>query len=75
MADAGRKRISAFKFPWVKRAEQERAKRIESDAKLQDVLKDWENIETSVNAVEREVRINNWTLTAKLLFTGGENNK
>ena len=75
MANTGRNRINAFKFPWVKRAERERAKRLESDAKLQDVLKDWENIETSVNAVEREVLINNWTLTAKLLFTGGEANK
>lgn len=66
------RRNRRYKFPWTRRAEAERAKRVESDEKLEDVLNDWDIIDTSVNAVEREVRINNWTLTAKLLFSGGE---
>lgn len=74
MSDAKHKQRSRFQFPWTRRADEERTKRIESAKKLDNVLQDWHEITSNVDAIEKEIRINNWTITAKSLFSGGDQN-
>ena len=67
--------MSKFQLPWTRRAEVETKKRIESEERLTRVLEDWDSIVTSTHAVTKEVRLNDWTNTAKLLFTGTDGTK
>lgn len=62
--------MSRFQLPWTRRAEVETKKRVESEQRLANVLEDWDSVTTSTDAVTKEVRLNDWTNTAKLLFTG-----
>ena len=67
--------MSKFQLPWTRRAEAETKKRLESEERLTKVLEDWSSIETYTHEVTKEVRLNDWTNTAKLLFTGTDGTK
>lgn len=58
------------KFPWTKRADAERAKRLDAEKKLAEVEADWEPVRRHRAAVRREVALNDWTRTAKTVFGG-----
>ena len=59
------------KFPWTRRAEAERAKRLEAERRLAEVEADGETVQRHRAAVRREVNLNDWTRTAKTIFNGG----
>lgn len=59
------------KFPWNRRADEERAKRIEAQERLAQAEADMPRIRRHREAVRREVVLNDWTRTAKAIF-GGE---
>lgn len=67
--------MSKFQLPWTRRANIESKKRLESEERLTRVLDDWDSVVTSTHAVTKEVRLNDWTNTAKLLFIGTDGNK
>lgn len=58
------------KFPWTRRADAERKKRIEAEQRLVEVEADWERVREHRAAVQREVALNDWTRTAKTIFSG-----
>jgi len=59
------------KFPWTRRAEAEKAKRLEDEKRLAEVRADWEPVRRHRAAVRKEVELNDWTRTAKTIFGGG----
>lgn len=58
------------KFPWTRRAEAEKAKRIEAQQRLARALADTARVRAHREAVRREVVLNDWTRTAKAIFGG-----
>lgn len=58
------------KFPWNRRADDEREKRIEAERRLAAVEADWEPVRRHRAAVHREIVLNDWTRTAKTIFGG-----
>lgn len=61
------------KFPWTRRADEEREERIAAERRLAEVEADWEPVRRHRDAVRREVDLNDWTRTAKAIFGGGRN--
>lgn len=59
-----------FKFPWTRRADVERGKRIEAQARLAQIRRDTPRMSAHREAVHREIVLNDWTRTAKAIFGG-----
>lgn len=57
-------------WPWTKRADEEARARREAEKRLHDVKSDWLEIDEHVRAVRREIALNDWTRTAKVVFGG-----
>lgn len=59
-----------FKFPWTRRAEAERVKRVEAQERLARIRQDTSRVFAHREAVHREIVLNDWTRTAKAIFGG-----
>jgi hypothetical protein len=61
-----------MKMPWTKRADEEKKRRLEAEARAVSVEEDWYHIRTHRKSIDQEVAINDWTATAISLFSGKE---
>lgn len=59
-----------FKFPWNRRAEAERKKRLKAQERLREIEAEGDRVRDHRAAVRREVVLNDWTGTAKDMFRG-----
>lgn len=61
-------------MPWTRRADRERAARIEAEARANRTVSDWIVVNPMTSAIDHQDKLNNWTLSAKILFSGGRRN-
>lgn len=54
-----------MRFPWDKRADEERERRVEAEKRLDDVMGDWPKVQSSVGAV-----LDQYNIKAKHMFGG-----
>lgn len=54
-----------MRFPWNKRADEERERRVEAEKRLEEVVGDWPKVRTSVGAV-----LDGYNAKAKQMFGG-----
>lgn len=59
-----------IKWPWRKRVEDEMRKRAEAERRRRSIVKDGRELEKHAREVAREVTLNDWTMTAKRVFSG-----
>lgn len=57
-------------FPWKKREEEERKKRLAAEQRAHQVDQDWVQIRRHKHRIDKEVERNDWTSTAITLFSG-----
>jgi hypothetical protein len=64
--------VKARWLPWRRRAEaQEKALR-EGRLRLHRIHQDWAKLADPLTRIDREIEINDWTRTARRVFSGGE---
>lgn len=59
-----------IKWPWRKREEDQVKQRLEAEKRLKAVVEDGREITRHTEDVAREIVLNDWTLTAKRVFSG-----
>lgn len=59
-----------IKWPWKKRVEIQVKHRIEAEKRLMEIVEDGNEIARHTEDVAREIILNDWTLTAKRVFSG-----
>lgn len=59
-----------MKWPWVKRADEEKKQRMLAEEKCAQVEKDWTDIRNHRKSIDKEIEMNDWTATAIAMFAG-----
>jgi hypothetical protein len=59
-------------LPWHRRAEAQEQKLTEARRTLYRVHQDWAPLADPLARIDNEIRLNEWTLTAKRVFAGGD---
>lgn len=59
-----------IKWPWSKRIEDQIRHRLAAERRLRRIVEDGHEITRHAEDVAREVVLNDWTLTAKRVFSG-----
>ena len=58
-------------LPWSRRAIRAERELHRTRARLQDIHQDWTPLAHNLNRIDHEIQENEWTLTARKIFSGG----
>lgn len=59
-----------MKFPWRRRADEERRQRERAEERLRLAERDWQQIRAEVEVTRSEQHTNGWTATVTTIFSG-----